>query len=245
MRLNLFLAAVAPIVASAVAWGVIFFCIPYRDQDFPLNDDWAYALSAFKFARGGGVDYFDWAAMPQLGMWIWAYPAISFLGTSNAALRLSTIVLSWIGVSAFRDLLRQAGLGPWIRLLRGCRPAFQSRVFHDDRHVHDRRVGTVVFPAGTRVLPARVRGSWPLVVPGRRLSRCHPGRGDAPERTGRPGRRRHPSVATAFSQMEGRCPGPPSQFLPCLALRPPPGLPARTVWSYIRRSRLTGAASSS
>jgi len=114
MRLPRFLAAVAPIVASVVAWGVIFFCIPYRDQDFPLNDDWAFALSAFKFARGGGVDYFEWAAMPQLGMWIWAYPAISYLGTSNAALRLSTIVLSWIGISAFRDLLRQAGLGPWL-----------------------------------------------------------------------------------------------------------------------------------
>ena len=114
MRFDLFLAAAAPIVASAVAWGVIFFCIPYRDQDFPLNDDWAFALSAFKFARGGGVDYFEWAAMPQLGMWIWAYPAIRFLGTSNAALRLSTILLSWIGVSAFRDLLRQAGSGPWL-----------------------------------------------------------------------------------------------------------------------------------
>ena len=114
MRFDLFLAAVAPIVASAAAWGVIFFCIPYRDQDFPLNDDWAFALSAFKFARGGGVDYFEWAAMPQLGMWIWAYPAIRFLGTSNAALRLSTIFLSWVGVSAFRDLLRQAGLGPWL-----------------------------------------------------------------------------------------------------------------------------------
>ncbi len=120
VKLHLFLAAVAPVVASAVAWGVIFFCIPYRDQDFPLNDDWAFALSAFKFARGGGVDYFEWAAMPQLGMWVWAYPAISFLGTSNAALRLSTIVLSWIGISAFRDLLRQAGLGPWLASFGAC-----------------------------------------------------------------------------------------------------------------------------
>jgi hypothetical protein len=90
----------------------VFFCVPYGDQDFPLNDDWAYALGAFKFARGEGIEYFGWCGMPLLGMWEWAYPTIQLLEISKGALRLSTIVLSWFGAMAFFDLLRQSGLRP-------------------------------------------------------------------------------------------------------------------------------------
>ncbi len=98
------------LAASACLWVVLFAVIPAGRQDFPLTDDWAYARSTFAFARGEGVRYFGWASMPQLGQWLWALPFVWLLGESHVALRLSVILLSWLGAAALFDLLRQAGL---------------------------------------------------------------------------------------------------------------------------------------
>jgi 4-amino-4-deoxy-L-arabinose transferase-like glycosyltransferase len=101
-----------PLVASAVAWCLLFAAVPPGRQDFPLNDDWAFARGAFQFAQGQGIDYGGWASMPQLGQWLWASPFVWSFGESHAALRLSTILLSWAGLAAFYDLLRQANVSP-------------------------------------------------------------------------------------------------------------------------------------
>lgn len=95
------------LLASALSWGVLFACFPPEQQDFPLNDDWAFGRGAMLFARGEGIHYGNWASMPQLGQWLWACPFVWLLGPSFFALRLSTIVLSWLGLWAFYDLLRQ------------------------------------------------------------------------------------------------------------------------------------------
>jgi hypothetical protein len=99
------------LLASALLWLIINVAIPPSAQEFPLNDDWAFTRSAFFFAQGE-IHYSRWASMPQIGQWLWAYP---FLKTQNEneifwSLRLSTIVLSWIGVGAFYVLLRQSGI---------------------------------------------------------------------------------------------------------------------------------------
>ena len=49
----------------------------------------------------------SWGSMPQLGQWIWSWPFLFATGLSHVALRISTIVLSWLGLTAFYDLLRQ------------------------------------------------------------------------------------------------------------------------------------------
>jgi hypothetical protein len=100
------------LVAAAVVapWIVIFIVLPPSEQRFALNDDWAFSKGAFKFAAGGGIDYQGWSSMPLLGQWLWALPWIKLLGPSHVTLRLSTIVLSWFGLWAFYDLLRQQGL---------------------------------------------------------------------------------------------------------------------------------------
>jgi hypothetical protein len=103
------LAALASLVA---AWALLFIVIPTDAQDFPLNDDWAFARGAVAFARGEGVHYLRWASMPQLGQWLWAWPFLELLGESHTTLRFTTVVLSLLGVAAFFDLLRQAGLAP-------------------------------------------------------------------------------------------------------------------------------------
>jgi 4-amino-4-deoxy-L-arabinose transferase-like glycosyltransferase len=99
-----------PLLASALAWGLLFAALPPPRQDFPLNDDWAFARGAFAFARGEGIHYGGWASMPQLGQWLEACPFVWLLGESHVALRLATVALSWLGLLAFNDLLRQEGL---------------------------------------------------------------------------------------------------------------------------------------
>jgi hypothetical protein len=101
---------VAALLFSAFAWLLLFWCVHPSDQDFPLIDDFAYARSAFQFTRGEGIDYLCWAAMPQLGQWIWSVPFVWALGENFIALRLSTIALGWLGLAAFYDLLRGAGM---------------------------------------------------------------------------------------------------------------------------------------
>jgi hypothetical protein len=99
-----------PLLFSALAWGLLFVYLPPKSQDFPLNDDWAFGRGALLFASGKGIHYGSWAAMPQLGQWLWACPFIWVLGPTFFALRVSTILLSWLGLWAFYDLMRQEGL---------------------------------------------------------------------------------------------------------------------------------------
>jgi hypothetical protein len=110
-----FLPLLAVICASLLAWGVLFFSIPLDQQNFPLFDDWAFARGALIFARGEGIDYGHWSAMPQFGLWFWALPFIRLLGDSQTVLRVSTIILSWLGLAAFYDLLTfRRPPAPWV-----------------------------------------------------------------------------------------------------------------------------------
>jgi hypothetical protein len=95
------------ILSSALAWVVILLAIPPSAQNFPLGDDWAFAHGAIWFAHGQGIHYSNWASMPQLGQWVWAWPFLHAIAVEHFALRLSAIVLSWLGLAAFYDLLRQ------------------------------------------------------------------------------------------------------------------------------------------
>jgi Dolichyl-phosphate-mannose-protein mannosyltransferase len=97
------------LLVSAVCWGIVFAALPPESQNLPLGDDWAFCLGALEFAKGHGIHYFQWASMPQLGQWLWAAPFLRLLSEELVALRLSTILLSWIGLGAFYDLLRVAG----------------------------------------------------------------------------------------------------------------------------------------
>jgi len=99
------------LLASASAWSLLFATVPPASQNFPLIDDWAFARGVRELARGQGIHYIHWASMPQLGQWAWALPFVWAFDKLHVALRLSTIVLSWLGLAAFYDLLRQENLG--------------------------------------------------------------------------------------------------------------------------------------
>jgi hypothetical protein len=167
-----------PLGVSALAWAVLCLAFPPIDQDFPLNDDWAFARGAFAFYRGEGIHYRDWASMPQLGQWLWAWPFVLLLGASHFALRVSTIVLSWMGLAAFADLLRQEGwaerpaafaaavlaLDPLFFLLQGSFmtdvPALSfslAALALYGRALKDGRLGMLAAAAGAAVLGAITR----------------------------------------------------------------------------------------
>src|ERR1700731_1067845 len=118
-----------PVAGSALLWALIFFSIPPPEQELPLNDDWAYSRGVILFAQGDGIHYSNWASMPQLGQWLWALPFLAVFGKSHMALRLSTIVLSWFGLWAYYDLLRQEGVSDWKAALLVATLAFNPLFF--------------------------------------------------------------------------------------------------------------------
>jgi len=95
------------ILFSALAWAVILLAIPPAAQNFPLGDDWAFAHGAMWFAQAQGIHYSYWASMPMLGQWMWSWPFLHLISPGLFALRLSVIILSWLGLAAFYDLLRR------------------------------------------------------------------------------------------------------------------------------------------
>jgi hypothetical protein len=97
------------LLVSISSWALLFAVLPPESQNFPLGDDWAFCLSAVEFAKGHGIHYFQWASMPQLGQWLWGSLFLRLLSEQFVALRLSTILLSWLGLAALYDLLRLAG----------------------------------------------------------------------------------------------------------------------------------------
>lgn len=92
---------------ATVPWALLAAAIPWSETDFPLIDDWAYSRGAYAFFRGEGIDYQNWSAVPVLGQWAWSVPFLMVLGESHRALRLATIVLSWLGLWGFYDLMRR------------------------------------------------------------------------------------------------------------------------------------------
>jgi hypothetical protein len=105
-------------VCLVLPWIIIFVSVPPGVQNFPINDDWAFSKGLRDLLDGKSLlhdrppdaVYQGWSSMPLFGQWLWALPWVSIFGFSHATLRLSTIVLSWLGLWAFYDLLRQQGL---------------------------------------------------------------------------------------------------------------------------------------
>jgi hypothetical protein len=100
------------LAAWLLAWATIMVAVPPGAQEFPLNDDWAFARGAFAFARGEGLHYYGWSSMPLWGMWLCAWPFIKLFGESHVALRLCTLTLTLAGLVSFNDLLEQQGVRP-------------------------------------------------------------------------------------------------------------------------------------
>ncbi len=100
-------AAAPKYAAGALVLLTVWLLNPWREM--PLEDDWAYAWTVEHLMRTGKYELHPWlsANMPFQAVWGAAFSWI--LGGGFAALRISTLFLSGVGLWAFYRLLRDAG----------------------------------------------------------------------------------------------------------------------------------------
>lgn len=105
----------ADVLGLTVLWlGMVALAWPAGD--FPLNDDWLYALTVRSLREDGTLWLRDWAAAPAVTQVLWGTLFTLPAGFSFTALRLSTLVLGLAGVLGTYALLRPTTDRPTARL---------------------------------------------------------------------------------------------------------------------------------
>jgi hypothetical protein len=90
-------------------------------RECPVLDDWAYASTVRHLLQTGTYKLDDWLAPNMPFQALWGALFCLVLGDSYVTLRLSTVVLTVIGLVAFRALAREHGLsGRGANLLTLC-----------------------------------------------------------------------------------------------------------------------------
>jgi len=92
--------------------------------DFPLNDDWAYALAAKALAETGRLVLSDWGASTQLPHIISGALFAKLFGFSFAVLRLGNLLAAAAALFVFVKLLGELEIGPFEKLAAGLALAF-------------------------------------------------------------------------------------------------------------------------
>jgi len=90
------------------AWVVLALLVNPRGE-FPLNDDWAYALPVKRLLETGCFKLTDWGAMTLVAHVAWGVLVALPFGFSFLALRLGTLVLGALGIAACNGVFREAG----------------------------------------------------------------------------------------------------------------------------------------
>jgi 4-amino-4-deoxy-L-arabinose transferase-like glycosyltransferase len=91
--------AVADLLLLAAVWVAAVLLVDPRG-DFPLNDDWAYAVAVERLLTDGVFRPPGWAGMTLLTQALWGAAAAAIAGFSHTVLRLSTLVLGGAAVLA-------------------------------------------------------------------------------------------------------------------------------------------------
>lgn len=99
---------VLAVLGPTALWACLFLLFPPSQQNFPLNDDCLYSRTAFAFARGKGLDYYNQSSLPLIGLLLWATPFMWLAGDSIIVLRVATLILGALGIVGLYDLLRQS-----------------------------------------------------------------------------------------------------------------------------------------
>jgi Dolichyl-phosphate-mannose-protein mannosyltransferase len=77
--------------------------------DVPLHDDWTYAWSVEHFLKTGKLQVLDWSIHYPFAQILWGALFCLPFGFSFSALRVSTVVLAWLGALALYATLRELG----------------------------------------------------------------------------------------------------------------------------------------
>ena len=77
--------------------------------DVPLHDDWTYAWSVEHFLKTGKLAVLDWSIHYPFAQILWGALFCLPFGFSFSALRVSTVMLAWLGALALYGTLRELG----------------------------------------------------------------------------------------------------------------------------------------
>ena len=75
----------------------------------PLHDDWTYAWSVEHFLKTGQLAVLDWSIHYPFAQILWGALFCLPFGFSFSALRVSTVMLAWLGALALYGTLRELG----------------------------------------------------------------------------------------------------------------------------------------
>jgi hypothetical protein len=75
----------------------------------PFHDDWTYAWSVEHFLKTGKLQVLDWSVHYPFAQILWGALFCLPYGFSFSALRVSTVVLAWLGALALYGTLREFG----------------------------------------------------------------------------------------------------------------------------------------
>ena len=102
--------------ALLAIWGVTIAALSPRG-DFPLHDDWDFAVATFRFARTGHFHFTAFTAVSLRAMVLWGAAWVRLFGESFEVLRLSTLTASAATIAVLHRTLRHAGVARFGRLL--------------------------------------------------------------------------------------------------------------------------------
>lgn len=100
----------------ALAWTAAVALIGYRG-DFPIVDDWAYAVTVKALVEQHRLVFSDWIATNGLTNALWGSLFAAIFGFSFETLRLSSLVAGGLGGAALYAWARQAGGSPALALV--------------------------------------------------------------------------------------------------------------------------------
>jgi hypothetical protein len=87
-----------------------FAAIPlHLFANVPFHDDWTYAWSVEHFLKTGKLEVLDWSIHYPFAQILWGALFCLPFGFSLSALRVSTVVLAWLGALALYGTLRELG----------------------------------------------------------------------------------------------------------------------------------------
>lgn len=105
-----------PFALVTALWLGVIVAVDPRGE-FPLNDDWAYALPVAHLVETGELRLTFWQSMPLFSQFLWGALFCLPAGFSFVALRCSTLTLGLFGLWALYLMLRDGGVSPRFRVL--------------------------------------------------------------------------------------------------------------------------------
>jgi 4-amino-4-deoxy-L-arabinose transferase-like glycosyltransferase len=110
----------ARLAIPAIVWGLVYlvlFVVLPPTSEVPQNDDWAYYLTIERWFEEGRLEHIGWNDPTLVFQLWWGALFAKVFGLGYSTLRISTLVLSWIGVVSVHGILRLLGVDRWQSML--------------------------------------------------------------------------------------------------------------------------------